>query len=170
MLGLHCCTGFSLVAASGGYSQLRCADPSLRWLLLLRSTVSRASVVAACGLRGCCSQAQYLWHAGLVALWHVGSSRTRDGTRVSCIGKQVLYHWATREASLWLKFLKYLTLTCRGREAERGIYSLCLCSFSRHLILDRIWASLVLLSVSSMRDDSYDAGNSRIAYHHKHWV
>ena len=57
MLGLHCCTGFSLVAASGSYSQLRCADPSVRWLLLLRSTVSRASVVVACGLRGCCSQA-----------------------------------------------------------------------------------------------------------------
>ena len=62
-------------------------------------------------LTGCRAQAQCLWHTGLVALWHVGSSRTRDGTRVSCIGKQVLYHWATREASLWLKFLKYLTLT-----------------------------------------------------------
>ena len=27
-------------------------------------------------------QAQQLWHTGLVALWHVGSSRTRDRTRV----------------------------------------------------------------------------------------
>ena len=35
---------------------------------------------------------------GLVVPWHVGSSWTRDQTRVSCIGKQSLYHWATREA------------------------------------------------------------------------
>ena len=27
-----------------------------------------------------------------------GSSRPSDWTRVSCIGKQILYHWATREA------------------------------------------------------------------------
>ena len=32
--------GLSLVAASGGYSPLRCAGFSLRWLLLLRSTGS----------------------------------------------------------------------------------------------------------------------------------
>ena len=43
-------------------------------------------------LAGSRARAQYLWHTGLVALWHVGSSRDRDRTRVSCIGKQVLYH------------------------------------------------------------------------------
>ena len=50
--------GLSLVAASGGYSSLRCASFSWRWLLLLQSTGSRhtrASVVVAhrfssCGL------------------------------------------------------------------------------------------------------------------------
>ena len=35
---------------------------------------------------------------GLVALQHVGSSQTRDQTRVSCISRQILYHWATWEA------------------------------------------------------------------------
>ena len=42
----------SLVVASGGYSSLRCAGFSLRWLLSLRSTGSRhvGSVVVACGL------------------------------------------------------------------------------------------------------------------------
>ena len=30
--------------------------------------------------------------------WHVGSSWRRDGTRVSCIGRLILYHWATRKA------------------------------------------------------------------------
>ena len=35
---------------------------------------------------------------GLVAPQHVGSYWTRDGTPVSCTGRQVLYQWATREA------------------------------------------------------------------------
>ena len=34
--------GLSLVAARGGYSSLRCAGFSLRWLLLLQSSGSRA--------------------------------------------------------------------------------------------------------------------------------
>ena len=44
--------GLSLVARSGGYSSLRRAGFSLRWLLLLRSTGSRraGSVVVARGL------------------------------------------------------------------------------------------------------------------------
>ena len=39
VLGLNCCMGFSLVVASGGYSLV---NFSLQWLLLLRSTESRA--------------------------------------------------------------------------------------------------------------------------------
>ena len=35
---------------------------------------------------------------GLIAPWHVGSSRIREGTRLSCISGRVLYHWTTREA------------------------------------------------------------------------
>ena len=45
------CTGFSLAAASGGYSSLRCAGFSLRWLLLLRSTGSRRAGFSSCGAR-----------------------------------------------------------------------------------------------------------------------
>ena len=51
---------------------------------------ARASVVVAHGL-------QQLWHAGLVAPQHVGSSWTRAQTCVPCIGRQILYHCATRE-------------------------------------------------------------------------
>ena len=49
----------SLAAASGGYSSLRCAGFSLRWLLLSRSTAlgARASVVVARGLSSCGSRA-----------------------------------------------------------------------------------------------------------------
>ena len=35
---------------------------------------------------------------GLVVPWPVGYFRIRDWTRVSCTGRQILYHWATREA------------------------------------------------------------------------
>ena len=41
--------GLSLVAASGGYSSLRCAGFSLQWLLLLRSTGSRHTGFSTCG-------------------------------------------------------------------------------------------------------------------------
>ena len=54
-----------LVATSQGTLQWRCAGFLLRWLLLLQNTDSRAP-------------AQELWHVGLVALQHVGSSPTRD--------------------------------------------------------------------------------------------
>ena len=45
-------TGFSLVAASGGYSSLWCTGFSLCWLLLLgaQALAAQASVVVACGL------------------------------------------------------------------------------------------------------------------------
>ena len=64
--------GLSLVAVSGGYSSLRCVGFSLRWLLWLQSTGSRRV-----GFSSCSAWAQYLWHTGLVAPRHVGSSQTR---------------------------------------------------------------------------------------------
>ena len=50
--------GLSLVASSGGHSSLWCAGFSMLWLLLLRSTGSRAqaSVVVAHGLSSCGSR------------------------------------------------------------------------------------------------------------------
>ena len=90
--------GLSLVAASRGYS-------SLRWLLLLRSMGSRCTGFSSCGtqaqqlwLAGSRAQAQQLWLTCLVALRHVGSSRTRAQTHVPCIGRRPLNHCATREA------------------------------------------------------------------------
>ena len=41
--------GLSLVAASGGYSSLRCAGFSLRWLLFLQSTGFRRVGFSSCG-------------------------------------------------------------------------------------------------------------------------
>ena len=42
--------GFSLVAASGGYSSLQCVGFSLQWLLLLWSTGSRHAGFSSCGM------------------------------------------------------------------------------------------------------------------------
>ena len=39
---------------------------------------------------------------GLGPSWHVGSSEVQDPTRVSCINRCILYHWATREAQEFL--------------------------------------------------------------------
>ena len=41
---------------------------------------------------------QQLWCLGLIALWHVKSSGTRDRTHVPCIGRRILNCWATKEA------------------------------------------------------------------------
>ena len=38
-----------------------------------------------------------MWHTGLVALQHVGSSQTRARTCVPCLGRRILNHCATRE-------------------------------------------------------------------------
>ena len=93
-LGLCCCARLSLVAVSRGYSLLRCAGSSLRRLLLLQSMGSRRAAFSSCG-----RWAQQLWHTGLVPPRHVGSSRTRDQTRVPCIGRRILNHCTTREVS-----------------------------------------------------------------------
>ena len=56
---------------------------------------ARAPVVAAPGLH---STGSVVVVYGLVALQHVQSSLARDRTRGSCIDRQILYHWTTREA------------------------------------------------------------------------
>ena len=49
VLGLCCCTGFSVVGVSGGYLSLHCTGFLLQWLVLLHSTGSRAPSFSSCG-------------------------------------------------------------------------------------------------------------------------
>ena len=86
VLVLRCGVGFSLVAASGGHSPAELCGFSLGGFCCCREQ--------GYGHR----DPQYLWYPGLVAPSYVGSSQTRDRTQVSCIGRWILYHWATREA------------------------------------------------------------------------
>ena len=62
-----------------------------------------ASVIA---VLGSAVQAQQLWCTGLIAPWYVGSSPTRDGTHISCIGRQILYYRATMEAQIYFHMFK----------------------------------------------------------------
>ena len=88
VLGLCRCEAFlscgkrGLLWRSGWLPSAQALRRGLQWFWLPGS----GAQVTSCGVRG------------LVAPKHVGSSRTWDQTRVSCIGRHVLYHWATREA------------------------------------------------------------------------
>ena len=100
MLGLRCCFGFPSSCQRRG---LLCSCPAQA--SLVQSTGPRAlrlqclwhisSVVAAPTLHGASSVA--VTHSFVVP-WHVESSRIRDWICISCIGRQILYPWLTREA------------------------------------------------------------------------
>ena len=90
MLGLCCHVGFSRVVASGIYSSCG-VQASRDGFSCCRTKLlgTWASVVAAPGL----------YSAGIIVGVHglscspiLGSSRTRDQTSVSYVGRQILYH------------------------------------------------------------------------------
>ena len=85
-LGLCCCQAFSSCGEWG----------------LLFTAVRRllTAVVSHVEHRLQSAQVQQLQLTGLVAPWHVGSSQTREQTRVPCIGRQILNHQTTRETPL----------------------------------------------------------------------
>ena len=98
VLGLCCCA----------WAFSSCGEQGLLFVAVCGLLIVVASLIAehrlqAHGLQqlwltGFRAQAQQLWLSGLVAPWHVGSSRTRDRTCVPCIGRQILNHCTTREA------------------------------------------------------------------------
>ena len=78
------CTGFSLQlqvslvdCSQRGLFFAEVHDFSLWWLLFLQSTGARHMGFSSCDA-GASAQAQWFWHMGLVAPWHVVSSWTRD--------------------------------------------------------------------------------------------
>ena len=64
---------------------------------LLCSCGSRASHCSGFSSR----RAQALGHVGLAALMYVGSSRTRDQTRVPCTGRHILNHYTTKDTFIY---------------------------------------------------------------------
>lgn len=83
VLGLCCFSGFSLVAASVGWSPAA-RRPLGAEVSLATQLGSKAPGFIGFGSR---AEAQELWCTGLAAVGFVESSRTRDGTRVSCIDR-----------------------------------------------------------------------------------
>ena len=116
---LICCHGFIYLLLVAWVLLLLPAFPSCSQLGGVGFPLV-ASLVSACWWTGFCIAAPGLGSAssvvvvhGLVALWQVGSSGTRAQTRVSCIGRWILYHWDTREApSLLLLLLLFGIITC----------------------------------------------------------
>ena len=94
---------FNLLLAAGSWLPCRLFCTCGTWWLLSWSTGSRA-----CGFRSGSSQ---VWSSGsvvgctgLAAPQHVGPSKPRNQTCASCIDRPILYHWATREALMSLRF------------------------------------------------------------------
>ena len=112
VLGLHCCARAFSSCGERGLLFVAVHMFSLRWLLLLWRTGSRHAGFSSCGMQaqqlwlaGSRAQAHQLWHMGLVAPWHVGSSGARARTRVPCIGRWILNHCATREIQVYYSIL-----------------------------------------------------------------
>ena len=82
-----CCVGFPLVAASRGCSS--CGAQASHW-----------GGFSCCRARGAGRVGSVVAAPPAAAPRSVGSSWTRAWTHVSCIGRWILYHWATREAPL----------------------------------------------------------------------
>ena len=104
-------TGFSLVAASGGYSSLRCACFSLRWLLLLGSTGSRCVGFSSCG-----SWALGVWAS--VAVAHGLTCSAACGIFPNQGSNPCPLHWQV--------ILNY----CAAREALKSYFLACYSRFS----------------------------------------
>ena len=94
VVSLSCCTwAFSSCSERGQAGAvvvvhgLLAAVASLLW-----STGSRVLGLQKLELPGSRAQAQQWWCTGLIVPRHVGSSQPRDGTCVSCVGRQIPYH------------------------------------------------------------------------------
>ena len=96
--------GLSLVAASRGYHLVSLWASHCSGFSCCRAQALGCTGFSSYGtwaqqlwLPGFRAQAQHLWHTGLAAPWHVGSSQIRDPTGVTCIAKQILSRWTTRK-------------------------------------------------------------------------
>ena len=117
VLGHCCCTGFSLVVESGGYSLAVVG----RLLIVVAALVAEHGL-GHVGLRSCSTWAQYLlppgsraqaqqlWHTGFIAPQHVGSSRIRNWLFYSLnLLKNKWYTWLCKfkaySRMVWLMFI-----------------------------------------------------------------
>ena len=69
---------------------------SLCWVFIAARAFSLLcndwGLLSGCNVRASHCGLLLLWCTGVIVLRHVGSSRTRDGAHVSCIGRRILHH------------------------------------------------------------------------------
>ena len=87
---------------------------------------------------------------------------TQDRTRVSCTGRQILYHWATRDAQLVLyinpkKFLQQMT---RMPAKHKGSLATPNMGLEPRLLLGSTYCTLVYSPSSTCRPESLPTGPS----------
>ena len=132
-LGLGCCVGCSVAAESGA---------TRRWSAFSwRRPYCKVQPPGARAL-GLGRRLSSCRDTGSVAPQHVGSSRIRDQTRVSCLGRRTPYHWATgkppvrchRVSSVALQQTGLLAFpyVCRVPPASRAPGPLHDCLFLMH--------------------------------------
>ena len=91
VLSSHTCT-FHL----SGFAFSSCGEQGL--LSSCGAQASPCGGFSCCGARVLAVGPSVVYCMGLVALQPVGSSQTRDQTRVPHVGRQILNHWTTRES------------------------------------------------------------------------
>ena len=108
VMGLRCCMRASLVAARGAKGATLCCG--VQDSLCGSFSYCQAQALGHKGFSSCSEWAQYLWLLGsrpkAQPSWrtgwadprYVGCSSIRDRTCVPCIGRKILYHWASRAA------------------------------------------------------------------------
>ena len=122
-----------------------CSEQGPLFVAVHRLLTAVASPIAEHRLQAC--GLQELWCTGLVAPWHVGSSRTIARTQVPCIGRRIPNHCTTREAPTafflfpfsWNIFFHplplslYVSLGLKWVSCRQHIYGSCFCIHSASL-------------------------------------
>ena len=118
VLSLCCCTCFSPVVLSRDYSSCSAHTSHCSGISYCTARALEPAGFSSCGLwpqwlrfLGSRAQAQELWQ-GLSCPSVYGIIMGQGSTSVSCIGRQILYHWSIREAPICIYLYKdgfYLT-------------------------------------------------------------
>ena len=133
MLGLPCCMGLSLVAASRSCRLVAVYRLLIAVLLLLWSVGARVCRLRRLQLSGSIARAQSLRHTNLAAPWDL---LDRVSNRVPCLGRWILYYWATREGPkddlnlcVWWACLEYQYMAVRTVAHEISLWFVSSCLF-----------------------------------------
>ena len=118
-----------------------------------------ASWLVAVGL-----QAQQLWHTGLAAPWHVGSSWTKDRICIPCTGRQILNHWTSRKVPSFFKCIMHDAYTSTVERRKHGAVPPCVdagADFLVHILPLPLTSSLLLSGSACLAlGDSMDCSPS----------